>query len=115
MATPWIRDSAVHSNGNFHSPISIGGSQYCITQAWKGPSSYTTGGDTIYARDLNLGMVFFVEIFCIDASLKAHPVFASDEPVSEFKVLLTNLAGTQETSTTDESAKKFIIRAYGVQ
>lgn len=114
MSVPWKRDSAVKGTGTFHSPIAVG-PQYLTTTAWKGPSSYTTGGDTIYARDLNLGSVFFIRIFCISADLVAHPVFATDEPVTSFKVLLTNLAGTEVTNTTDESAKKFIIEARGVQ
>lgn len=101
--------------GKIIEPRAVGGSIYETITTFTGPLSYDTGGSTIEARDLGFARVIFAEIICISADQVVRPVFATAEKQSSILGLMTNLAGTEVTSTTDKTGKKFIVKAMGIQ
>lgn len=101
--------------GKIIEPRAVGGSIYETVTIFTGPTSYDTGGSTIEARDLGFAKVIFAQIICISADQIVNPVFTTAEKQSSIKGLMTDLAGTQVSSTTDKSGKTFIVKAIGIQ
>lgn len=99
-------------------PYATGGNVIETNRIFAGPASYTTGGDSLSATDLGFGptgRIISAQVQSEDGTQIAQVVFPSSDKVTSVKLLITDLAGTQVANASDQSAKKFRIRAIGVQ
>lgn len=97
-----------------HESVVIGGN---IRESYRkvlGPSSYDTGGSSFDAKDFGLTFLIDVTFHCVSGDRIAHYIPPSADPVQTAKMLITDLAGTEVTSTTDVSAKVFVAVAKGI-
>lgn len=101
-------------DGKLHEPYVIGGNVTESVTKWSGPASYTTGGVSISAKDLGLTYIMHMVITCIDGTRMAFPVFASADKQASILMLISSIAGVEVANASDQSAKKFIIRACGI-
>lgn len=101
-------------DGKLHEPYVIGGNVTESVTKWSGPVSYATGGVSISAKDLGLTYIMFAEILCIDGTRNVFPVFASADKQTSILALIASIAGVEVANASDQSTKKFIIRAIGI-
>lgn len=109
-----LNDTAQSPAGHIVQPQSVGKYKE-ILKAMLGPASYDTGGSTLVAEDLQLTWINWIEISpALSGDRLAHIIYPSNEgPAKSVKVLITDLAGTEVGAGSNQSAKKFRLRAQG--
>lgn len=117
MGAPTFEDlgaTAQSPAGHIVQPQSVGKYKE-ILKAMLGPASYTTGGDTLTAEDLQLTWINWMDISpALSGDRLALVIFPSNEgPAKSVKIMITDLAGTEVANASNQSAKKFRLRAQG--
>jgi len=118
MGAPTFEDlsaTAQSPSGHIVQPQSVGKYKE-ILKAMLGPASYTTGGDTLTAEDLQLTWINFIDIsVALSGDRVARVIYPNNEgPCKSVKILITDLAGTEVANASNQSAKKFRLHAQGL-
>lgn len=96
-------------------PFAMGGNKVITFNYFSGPLTYTTGGDTIDAKDLGLVWIHAVHVSIADSGDRLlYPIFAPNQTaVKSIKAMITSLAGVEVALNSDQTTKKFRITAIG--
>lgn len=117
MGAPTFEDlgaTAQSPAGHIVQPQSVGKYKE-ILKAMLGPASYTTGGDTIVAEDLQITWInYLIAGVALSGDRIGHIIYPSNEgPAKSVKLLITDLAGVEVANASNQSTKKFRLIGQG--
>lgn len=109
-----LNDTAQSPAGHIVQPQSVGKYKE-VLKAMVGPASYETGGVTLIAEDLQLTWINWVEVSpALSGDRRVLVIYPSNEgPSKSVKLIITDLAGTEVANASNQSTKKFRLKAQG--